>query len=188
MTAHEPAEGRLRRGRCWQRCTMTRRSHPRPRPAGQAGQASVEYLGLVAAVAPGLIERSEGALVLRLRFRENVKDEIGLCSRVCVAVMFKLGRKLVLESRIFFGHARMCAQVVAKGELRSKARRVGRDQMQVMRPAGWAWLAEPQHFIGSVGRIHVFEFSERPDVGMPALQATDADEDVDDGLGIQPRN
>lgn len=114
-------------------------------------------------------------------------DELSLCRRVRLPVVREPHGQPALERAVFAGDVGMGAQVVAKRKLVSEPRRVGRNEVEVVRPLAWIGLAEPVHLGGAIGGVAVAELSEAVEAGARRLQVLDTDEDVDDGLGIKSR-
>jgi hypothetical protein len=91
-----------------------------------------------------------------------------------------------LERSVRAGERGLGSQPVAKVELVAEASGVGRHEVQMVGSPARMRLAEPVHLVRPVRRVEVAEPRQRPEAGSRGAQIVDADEDVDDRLGVEP--
>ena len=60
--------------------------------------------------------------------------------------------------------------------------------MQMVGSPAWMWLAEPVHLLRAIGRVQIFELSQRLETGSCSREFLYADKDVDDRLGVEARD
>jgi hypothetical protein len=96
--------------------------------------------------------------------------------------------QVVLKAGIASTRIGVFTQVVPEQQLIAVAGGADGDQVQVVGAPGGVRLAEPEHFTGAVGGVQVAERDQQVDARARGGQIADAGQDVDDRLGVQPRN
>ena len=114
---------------------------------------------------------------------QDAAYEVGLGVGVSLAIAREALGEAELQGGVVLSNIRVGPQQVAKRQLVFEARRVCRDEVQVVGSTAWVRLAEPVHLLASIGRVEIPQSSQGVEAGSGSFEAVDADEDVDDGPG-----